>query len=225
MAQDPIIEIDPELKGKIRLVAVTAGGLSIDAGENLWRVFQPFCSELASRHDGLSLGEVPGIQAARQFYRAIGVDPTRVRPSSEALLKRVLKGRELYRINSLVDTLNYCSLSFMLPVGLYDLERITGDTIRLRKGAAGESFEGIRKDRVNLEGRYALFDEEGPFGSPTADSERTSITCRTRCALTVIFAPSGIPPEELEEQARFTAAQIERFGGGNPHTRMGRTIG
>ena len=225
MSLDPRIGIDPELLGKVRLASIAAEGLAIDAGEDLWKTVEPFYIELARRHDGLSVGEVPGIQAARQLYRSIGVDPTRVRPSSEALLKRVLKGKELYRINSLVDTLNYCSLSYLLPVGLYDLDHIAGETVTLRQGRAGESFEGIRKDRVSLEGRYALFDEQGPFGSPTSDSRRTSITERTRRALTVIFAPSRTGPEELESHARFTAAQISRFGGGYPDTRMGRIIG
>ena len=225
MAQEPRIEIDEELAGAVRLAPVVAEGLEIDNAEGLWAVFQPFCTELAARYRGVSIGEVPGIQAARQLYRAIGIDPTKLRPSSEALLRRVLKGEELYRINSLVDTINYCSISYLLPVGLYDLDYVEGEAIALRKGTPGESFEGIRKDTVNLEGRYALFDRTGPFGSPTSDSNRARIRQQTSRALAVIFDPNEMSEETLASHAHFTADQISRFGGGHPDTRMGQIVG
>jgi len=222
LALEPRIEIDPELSGKVRLAPVVAEGLKIDNAESLWVVFRPFCTELAAIYRDVKIGEVPGIQAARRLYRAIGLDPTRLRPSSEALLRRVLKGNELYRINSLVDTINYCSLSYLLPVGLYDLDYVEAESIVLRKGASGESFEGIRKDTVNLEGRYALFDKTGPFGSPTSDSDRARIRRQTSRALAVIFAPYEMSEKVLAGHAHFTADQVSRFGGGHPDTWMGR---
>ncbi len=115
-----------------------------------------------------------------------------------------------------MDTVNYCSLSFLLPVGLYDRERIVGDVIQLRRGREGESYPGIRKGPVNLEGRYALFDAAGPFGSPTSDSERTSITAATTRALAVIFAPRELEQAALEGHAGFLAEQLKAFGGGIP---------
>ena len=225
MAQEPRIEIDEELAGTVRLAPVVAEGLEIDDAEGLWAVFQPFCTELAARYRDISIGEVPGIQAARQLYHAIGIDPTKLRPSSEALLRRVLKGEELYRINSLVDTINYCSISYLLPVGLYDLDYVEGESIDLRKGAPGESFDGIRKESVNLEGRYGMFDKTGPFGSPTSDSDRTRIRQQTSRALAVIFAPYEISEKVLSGHAHFTADQVSRFGGGHPDTRMGQIVG
>lgn len=225
MALDPRIEIDVELDRKVRLASVVAEGLEIDNAESLWAVFQPFCVELGARYRDISIGEVPGIQAARQLYRAIGIDPTKLRPSSEGLLRRVIKGKDLYRINSLVDTINYCSLSYLLPVGLYDMDYLEGETINLRKGGPGESFEGIRKDTVHLEGRYGLFDKAGPFGSPTSDSDRTRIREQTSRALAVIFAPYEISEEVLASHAQFTADQVSRFGGGQPDTRVGQIVG
>ena len=218
MAEMPQLKIDESLAGKVRLAAVAAKELSVDEGPALWCLLEPFCKELAQRYRDTSIGNVPGVQAARKLYRVIGIDPTKLRPSSEALLRRVLQGKPLYRVNSLVDTINYCSLCFLLPIGLYDLGCIEGDIILLRQGAAGDSFEGIRKGEVNLEGRYALFDKRGPFGSPTSDSLRTSISQGTTDCLAVIFAPYEIDEKTLAGHAEFMAMQIGRFGGGHPET-------
>jgi DNA/RNA-binding domain of Phe-tRNA-synthetase-like protein len=216
MAGQPSVAIDPELGGVVRLAVLYCDNLKIDNGEKLWAVFCPFCAEVARRYEGRTISAVENIQTARELYRSIGVDPTRNRPSSEALTRRLIKGKELYRINSLVDTINYCSLSYMLPLGLYDLDNVRGDSVVLRKGVAGEGYAGIGKDWVNLEGRYSMFDSTGPFGSPTADSDRSKITDQTGRALIVIFAPWSVPPEKLEEYSVFTAKTVKNFGGGSP---------
>ena len=220
------LAIDSSLSGKVRLAAILVRSVRIDDGASLWSVFEPLCQGLAARHTGQTISQVPGIEPARALYRSIGVDPTRVRPSSEALIRRVIKGKPLYRLGSLVDTINYCSLCTLMPMGLYDLDRIEGEGIFLRRGRAGEAFEGIRKAEVHLDGRYALFDSEGPFGSPTSDSLRTSIRSSTENCLVTIFAPfRQVDPETLHGHAVFTAQQIERFGGGNPQTEVLELIG
>ncbi len=216
MAGQPLVAIDPELNGVVRLAVLYCDNIEIDNGEKLWTVFDLFCSGIAERYMGQTVSAVENIQTARELYRSIGVDPTRNRPSSEALTRRLIKGKKLYRINSLVDTINYCSLFCMLPLGLYDLDNVQGDSVVLRKGAPGEGYEGIGKDWVNLSGRYSMFDSAGPFGSPSADSCRTKITGRTRRALIVIFAPWSVPPEKMEGYCAFTAETVKKFGGGGP---------
>jgi len=129
--------------------------------------------------------------AVRTMYKRAGIDPTKTRPSSEALLRRVRKGDELPRINSLVDVINWCSLESQLPFGLYDLDHVRGD-VTLRLGREGEEYAGIRKDVVHVGGRLTLADAEGPFGNPTSDSARTMVTTATSRALVVIFAPAGL---------------------------------
>lgn len=129
--------------------------------------------------------------AVRTMYKRAGIDPTKTRPSSEALLRRVRKGDELPRINSLVDVVNWCSLESQLPFGLYDLDHVRGD-VTLRLGREGEDYPGIRKDVVHVGGRLTLADAEGPFGNPTSDSARTMVTTATSRALVVIFAPAGL---------------------------------
>lgn len=151
--------------------------------------------------------------AVRAMYRRFGVDPTKTRPSSEALLRRVRKGDALPRVNNVVDVCNWCSLEFQVPYGLYDLARVGGG-ITLRAGRAGESYAGIRKDEVHLEGRLVLADEEGPFGNPTSDSARTMVTPAATSILTVIFAPAGVARDAIARMIDQTSARMREFAGG-----------
>lgn len=151
--------------------------------------------------------------AVRTMYKRVGLDPTRTRPSSEALLRRVRKGDSLPRINTMVDVCNWCSLEFQLPYGLYDLAAIAGARIDLRLGAEGESYAGIRKDVVHVGGRLTLADALGPFGNPTSDSARTMVTTATTLAILVVFAPAEIPGARLAEVLRVSGDRMARFTG------------
>jgi DNA/RNA-binding domain of Phe-tRNA-synthetase-like protein len=152
------------------------------------------------------------IAAVRTMYKRVGIDPTRRRPSSEALVRRVRKGEGLPRINSMVDVCNWCSLEFQLPYGLYDAAHIEGD-VMLRLGREGESYPGIRKDEVHVEGRITLADSRGPFGNPTSDSARTMVTPATTRALVVVFAPREMEPRRLDHVVGMTAQRMEQFTG------------
>lgn len=152
-------------------------------------------------------------QAVRAMYRRVGLDPTKTRPSSEALLRRVRKGDRLPRINTLVDVCNWCSLEFQLPYGLYDVDAIQ-PPVTLRRGHEGESYPGIRKDSVHVGGRLTLADAAGPFGNPTSDSARTMVTTATRAVLAVIFAPAATPPARLEDVLATTSARVLEFARG-----------
>ena len=152
------------------------------------------------------------IAAVRTMYKRVGIDPTRRRPSSEALLRRVRKGEPLPRINSMVDVCNWCSLEFQLPYGLYDAARIEGDVV-LRLGKEGESYPGIRKDDVHVGGRITLADAVGPFGNPTSDSARTMVTTATKRALLIVFAPFEIDQRRVDQVLAATAARMHEFTG------------
>lgn len=149
----------------------------------------------------------------RGLYRRFGIDPTKTRPSSEALLRRVQRGQPWPAINSLVDVCNECSLAAQLPFGLYDMDRIVGDVI-LRRGGPGEEYEGIRKAMVHLAGRPALFDDLGPFGNPTSDSARTMVTTETTRALVVVFTPLEIGRDAIADVLSQTAARVREAVGG-----------
>jgi DNA/RNA-binding domain of Phe-tRNA-synthetase-like protein len=151
------------------------------------------------------------IGQVRTMYKRLGIDPTKVRPSSEALLRRIRKGDSLPRINSIVDVCNWCSLETQLPFGLYDLDHIEGTEVALRVGAAGEGYEGIRKDRVNVDGRITLADARGAFGNPTSDSARTMVTLDTTRVMFVIYCPREHASQALDRALTLTASRMEQF--------------
>jgi DNA/RNA-binding domain of Phe-tRNA-synthetase-like protein len=145
---------------------------------------------------------------ARALYRRFGIDPTRVRPSSEALLRRLKKGEALPRVNSLVDVANALSVQLQVPVGLYDLDKVKGDELAIRLGADGESYTGIGKEKVNVAGRICVADSEGPCGNPSSDSARTMITLATERAAWIYFL--SISEDDIDR----TAELIAVFGRG-----------
>ena len=173
---------------------------------------------LAAAESAVRTSPPEEIVAVRTMYKRVGIDPTKRRPSSEALLRRVRKGDPLPRINSMVDVCNWCSLELQLPYGLYDSAHISGDVV-LRLGLEGESYPGIRKDDVNVGGRITLADSLGPFGNPTSDSARTMVTPATREALVVVFAPHEIDARRLATVLDVTARRMLEFTGARESAR------
>jgi DNA/RNA-binding domain of Phe-tRNA-synthetase-like protein len=174
------------------------------------RLDAPFAAAVARMRTMADAAEVTA--AVRTMYKRVGLDPTKTRPSSEALLRRVKKGEGLPRVNSLVDVINWCSLESQLPFGLYDADHIRGAVV-LRLGRDGESYPGIRKDEVHVGGRLALADNEGAFGNPTSDSKRTMVTEATTRALVVIFAPKELPAGLGGAALAQTIARVSEFCG------------
>ncbi len=157
--------------------------------------------------------------AVRAMYKQVGLDPTKTRPSNEALLRRVKKGMPLPRVNAMVDVINWCSAELQLPYGLYDLANVIG-SVTLRIGRDGEEYPGIRKDTVHVGGRLTLVDAEGPFGNPTSDSARTMVTPVTRDALVVVFAPYEIDRARLTSVLDLTATRLTDITGGAETARL-----
>ena len=183
------LSIANEVADLVRLAAIAARPVRIGpSSSSLLEELESLRRILLDRHRGRPPAEIEGLAPARKLYRAFGIDPTRTRPSSEALLRRVLQEKPLPVLSNAVDLCTLLSLEFLLPMGLYDADRIAG-LVRLRRGAPGESYPGIRKDAVGLEGRPVLSDSTGPFGNPTSDSLRTCVTQSTRSLWLVLFAP------------------------------------
>ena len=165
---------------------------------------------LAEAESAVRMRPPAEVAAVRTMYKQVGLDPTRTRPSSEALLRRVRKGDSLPRINSLVDVINWTSLESQLSFGLYDAAGI-GGAITVRRGRDDEAYAGIRKDVVHLAGRLVLADEAGPFGNPTSDSARTMVTSATTDAMVVIYAPAGLAPLVVDRARALTVQRIDQF--------------
>lgn len=168
--------------------------------------------ELGARYRSLWPGPAEAQEAlrpARRLYHSLGIDPSKLRPSSEALLRRILQGKGLYAVNAVVDAANLASLTVLLPVGLYDADRLQ-PPVTLRAGFEGEEYAGIRKEAIHLAGRPVLVDAIGPFGNPSSDSLRTSVTETTRRVWFVLFAPPDYPPGTLQEDLHRCAAILRR---------------
>jgi DNA/RNA-binding domain of Phe-tRNA-synthetase-like protein len=174
---------------------------------------------LAAAESRVRAAPPPESAAVRTMYRRVGLDPTKNRPSNEALLRRVRRGESLPRVNAMVDVINWCSVEFQLPYGLYDASRIEGQ-VTMRLGREGEAYAGIRKDEVHVAGRIIVADDRGPFGNPTSDSARTMVTTATRDALVVVYAPREIPAERMARVLDTTAERVLLICGGAPGTEV-----
>lgn len=209
----PEISINPALKAlapNLALGCVSARVSVQKHNESLWLEIDQHLAHLTATLKPEQINTVPQIAAMRSAYKALGKDPSRYRGSAEALLRRVLSGKGLYQINSVVDINNLVSLESLNPAGTYDLEKITLP-IELRIGAAGESYKGIGKDLINIESLPVFADSAGPFGSPTSDSERAMVSLETRKILMVVFSFMG--PEGLERWVQRASELLGRYSG------------
>ena len=142
------------------------------------------------------------VSAVRRMYRKIGWEPTKYRPSSEAMIRRFLKDKGLYRINNFVDLGNVASTKYHLPMGLYDLDEIEGNII-VDVGNEEESYQGISKELIHATGKMILRDDKGIFGNPTADSKRTSLSEKTKNVLAIFFTPPEVNNNNLNKTLKF----------------------
>ena len=160
--------------------------------------------------EGKEWNEIAGIRGCRAAYKAFGRNPGRYRVSSEALIRRVRRGDELYHINSVVDVNNLISVKSGLSVGAYDLEQIHG-AIQLRKAEKGEGYQGIGKDFLDMENMLVLADDDGIFGSSMSDSTRAMVTEMAKDILMVIYCfENAIDMEAVLEDGK---RALEQFAG------------
>ena len=206
------LELAPELASIVRPAAIWWTGATVVLHEHR---LDPLLAEAEAR---VRITPPAESAAVRTMYKKVGIDPTKTRPSNEALLRRVRKGDTIPRINSAVDIVNWCSLEFQLPYGLYDAGKIRG-AVNMRRGAEGEKYAGIRKDDVNVGGRITVADDQGPFGNPTSDSARTIVTPAATELLVIVYAPTEIPKSQLERVANMTAERMQQILGGRENGR------
>ena len=203
------LHIAKEFEGAASVGILEIEGVRVqDSPEELKAMLNNLAEEFAGKYKDQPLGEISTVKRIRSIFHRAGLDPTRYRPSSESLLRRAVKGKGLYFINSVVDLVNYFSLKMLWPMGLFDADKLK-PPITWRIGQEGEKYSGIGRDELNLAHFPLLVDQEGPFGSPISDSMRTRVTESCNRILWITFAPPGtnIP------QTEFSQAMI-RFNGG-----------
>jgi DNA/RNA-binding domain of Phe-tRNA-synthetase-like protein len=187
------ITIDEGLKKKCPRVALGCVTANVEAGERpagLTEELRLRGEEILRLPEPRAVLESAQVLATRAGYKALGKDPARYRGSAEALLRRVIAGKGLPQINAVVDVINLVSVESRLPVGLYDLAAVSGNVV-FRAGRAGETYKGIGKYDLNLEGMPLFADAIGPHGSATSDSERTMVTASTKRVLALIVSFGG----------------------------------
>lgn len=179
--------------------AVYATVRNTSYSEGLWREINAFTEQLTSTTQMEDIKRQPVIAATREAYKRCGKDPGRYRPSAEALRRRLMRGIPLYQIDTLVDLINLVSLRTGHSIGGFDADKIQGTCLELGIGKAGESFEGIGRGVLNIEGLPVYRDSFGGIGTPTSDHERTKMDVNTTHILAIVNGYNG--KEGLKEAA------------------------
>ena len=206
------ITVSAEIKAKwpqYRGIAVYATVKNSVYDEGLWSEINEFTEQLRATESTESIKQQRAIVATREAYRACGKDPSRYRPSAEALRRRLLRGLELYRIDTLVDLINLVSLRTGYSIGGFDADKIVGKDLCLGIGREDEPFEGIGRGPLNIACMPVIRDAVGGIGTPTSDHERTKMDIDTTHILAIINGYSG--DEGLQEAAEMTCGLLERY--------------
>jgi DNA/RNA-binding domain of Phe-tRNA-synthetase-like protein len=206
------VEINIKLPG-VKLGMVEADGLRVaPADPGLAQLMDEVCERKRREFTLESLADAKAVREVRAMFREWGMDPSKYRPSSEALLRRVVQGKGLYRVSNVVDIGNLGSIETGWPFGCYDRSRIH-QPIEFRHGISGESYEGIGKQTWHLDGRPLLADSQGPFGSPISDSTRSMITESAQDILIVLYVPVGAADASLEVAIKRLIERLTLFAG------------
>lgn len=176
------IEIEQEIKDAcpdMKIGLIRADVVNSETSDELWTEIEEASRRIRESYELSWINKRPAIVANRNLYKRMGKDPNRYRVSSEALCRRVVKGMDLYRINTLVDLINLVSMCSGYSIGGFDADKIVGDMVTLGVGRHDEKFDGIGRGLLNVEGLPLYRDAVGGIGSPTSDEERTKITMST----------------------------------------------
>ncbi|ADY36408.1 B3/4 domain protein [Phocaeicola salanitronis DSM 18170] len=206
------IEVSDELRRawpQFRGAAVFATVKNSAYNAGLWKRIDEFTALYRAKYTVDSIKEMPAIQATRQAYKKCGKDPSRYRPSSEALCRRILRGIPLYQIDTLVDLINLASIYSGNSIGGFDRDKIQGDRLVLGIGRAGEPYEGIGRGTLNIEGMPVYRDAAGGIGTPTSDHERTKMSIGTTHVLAIMNAYGG--SEGLAESVDYMVGLMKEF--------------
>ena len=210
IVSDEIASVCPEFVG----AAVEARVKNTSFCQELWDEIRLLENRFRETLTTESLKDMPSIAATRRVYKACGKDPSRYRPASEQLIRRMLQGKELYQIDTLVDLVNLASIAYGYSIGGFDADRFVGDTLTLGIGREGEPYEGIGRGPLNIAGLPVYRDAQGGVGTPTSDNERTKMTMETTHLVVLVNGYDG-NRERVMENAQYLKQLIERFASGS----------
>lgn len=208
------------VEDKIETVCPSFVGACVEAdvensaySEELWKLIDEQCEKFRQTLTTDTVKDISAIAATRRVYKACGKDPSRYRPSSEALIRRVLQGKQLYQIDTLVDLINLASVTYGYSIGGFDAGKFSGDTLSLGVGREGEPYEGIGRGMLNIAGLPVYRDAIGGVGTPTSDNERTKMGLATRRLVALVNGYDG-NEETVRATAQLIIRLVERFCNG-----------
>ena len=190
-------------------VAILATVKNTSYNETLWKQIDEFTIRYREMYTTDSIKDMSTIRATREAYKKCGKDPSRYRPSGEALCRRILRGIPLYQIDTLVDLINLVSIRYGYSIGGFDADKIAGDSLVLGIGKAGEPYEGIGRGELNIEGMPVYRDAVGGIGTPPSDHERTKLGLKTTRLLTIINGYSG--KDGLQDASDYMVELIKEY--------------
>ena len=190
--------------------AVEAQVVNTPYSEELWDDIHALEDRFRQELTTESLKDLPSIAATRRVYKACGKDPSRYRPASEQLIRRMLQGKELYQIDTLVDLINLASIAYGYSIGGFDADKFVGDTLTLGVGREGEPYEGIGRGMLNIAGLPVYRDAEGGVGTPTSDHERTKMTLATTHLVVLINGYDG-HEQRVVDNAHFIQDLLRKY--------------
>lgn len=193
--------------------AVEADVVNSEYNAELWAEINALGEKYKAEYTTETVKTISGIEATRRVYRACGKDPSRYRPAAEALIRRMLQGKELYQIDTLVDLINLASIAFGYSIGGFDADKFVGDTLTLGIGREGEPYEGIGRGMLNIAGLPVYRDAEGGVGTPTSDNERTKIELSTRHVLVLVNGYDG-NEAQVKTNAEYIIRLFEKYAQG-----------
>ena len=191
---------------------LTAKVKNFPTSSELWLEIENEVSSIRLKYDTNTIKERSGIVATRNAYKATGKDPSRYRPSNEQLARRVIQGKELYSVDSLVDIGNLVSLRCGYSIGVLDYQKIVGDVV-LGIGHHEEPYEGIGRGVLNIEGLPVYRDKLGGIATPTSDSVRTKISADTS-NICVFFNGYDGNEENIVSAVEFMQSLLEKYADG-----------
>lgn len=193
--------------------AVEADVVNSEYNAELWAEINALGEKYKAEYTTETVKTISGIEATRRVYRACGKDPSRYRPAAEALIRRMLQGKELYQIDTLVDLINLASIAFGYSIGGFDADKFVGDTLTLGIGHEGEPYEGIGRGMLNIAGLPVYRDAEGGVDTPTSDNERTKIELSTRHVLVLVNGYDG-NEAQVKANAEYIIRLFEKYAQG-----------
>jgi len=214
------LNIDPTLTRKfpgLNAPILRIEGVRVkDESPDLEEFKEEVVKRIRGRWTLLQLREEPVFRAYRDFFWRIGIDPTKIRPAAEALIRRVLRGSPLPKINTLVDAYNLASMETGIALAAFGMDQIE-ERLLMREGREGEQFLGIGMEKpLTLKGGEVIVEDGKSIIAiyPYRDAEKSKITLQTKRAFMLVCGVPGISEETLEECKRVTAQYVTRFCGG-----------